>query len=82
MFDSHGWPSSQAALPDQFLVTSPLLYHRFTTIHSTAQTGLRTIIKFKIPVTSFINTLNKKFPHDYALKENDILSSYSSNRFK
>jgi len=65
--DSHGWPSAQAALHDQFVITNPLSYHRFTTIHSIAQTGLHIIIKFKIPVTSFIITLNRRFPNDISV---------------
>jgi len=52
---------------DQFVVTNPLLYHRFTMIHGTAQTGLHTIIKFKIPVTSFNITLNRWFPYDISV---------------
>jgi hypothetical protein len=45
--DSHRWPSAQAALHDQFVIINPLLYHRFTTIHSIAQTGLHIIISSK-----------------------------------
>jgi len=65
--DSHGWPSALAALHDQFVITNPLLYHRFTMIHSIAQTGLHTIIKFEIPVTSFIITLSTRFPYDISV---------------
>ena len=65
--DSHRWLSSQAALHDRFVVTNPLLYHWFSMIHSTAQTGSHNNNQVQIPVTSLNITLYRRFPYDLSV---------------